>query len=277
MVSRELTQRFPPSKRKAEDIAGKESALEIRNWTVYDPKQSDKIALNNISLYVRKGEILGIAGIKGAGRTELILSIMGVWGRKSSGEILLFGNSIAARTPGDLIKAGINYLSKDRQGSSLALNQNVKDNMALSTLYSRLKTGFIDQDAEIAAVKQMIRSLQIKTSSVEQKVQHLSGGDQQKVALGKLLLTKPEVIIFDEPTQGMEAGSKYEIYTIMQSLAESGIAIIMISSELPEILGMSDRILVMHEGAIVGEMPKDEASQEKIVSYATGGKLIERA
>jgi len=271
MVGRELTQRFPPSNRKIEDIAGKESALEIRHWTVYDSKQLDKVVLNNINLYVRKGEILGIAGIKGAGRTELILSILGIWGRKGSGDILLFGNAIDAHTPGDLIKAGIIYLSEDRQGSSLAPNQNVKDNMALSTLYSRLKTGFIDQDAELAAVKDMISSLKIKTSSVEQKVQYLSGGDQQKIALGKLLLTKPQVIIFDEPTQGIDVGTKYEIYTIMQNLAESGIAIILISSELPEILGMSDRILIMHEGAIVGEMPRAEATQEKIISYATGG------
>jgi ABC-type sugar transport system ATPase subunit len=273
MVGRELTQRFPPSNRKAEDIAGKKVALEIRNWTVYDPKQLDKIALNNINLNVRKGEILGIAGIKGAGRTELMLSIMGIWGRKSSGELLLFGKSIVIRSPGELIKAGISYLPEDQQGSSLAINQNIKENIALSTLYSRLKTWFIDQDAELAEVKRTIEFLQIKVPSVEQDVQYLSAGDRKKIALGKLLLTKPDVIIFDEPTQGIAVGAKYEAYTIMQNLAESGMAIIMISSELPEILGMSDRILVIREGVIVKEMLKGEATQEKIISYATGGNI----
>ena len=273
MVGRELTQRFPESKRKPEDIAKNEVAFEVKNWTVYDPELTDKIALNNINLSVRKGEILGIAGLMGAGRTELMLSILGVWGKKSSGEALLFGNPVSTRTPAEVIRAGINYLSEDRKGSGLVLIQNVKNNMALPSLYSRLnKTGLIDQDAELSAVEKMIKSLRIKTPSVEQLVQNLSGGNQQKVALGKWLLTDPRVVILDEPTRGIDVGAKYEIYTIMQSLAEAGIAIIMISSELPEILGMSDRILVMHEGRITGEVQKADATQERIMSYATGGK-----
>jgi ABC-type sugar transport system ATPase subunit len=153
------------------------------------------------------------------------------------------------------------------------LIQNVKNNMALPSLYSRLNnTGLIDQDAELGAVEKMIQSLRIKTPSVEQLVEKLSGGNQQKVALGKWLMTNPKVVILDEPTRGIDVGAKYEIYTIMQSLAESGIAIIMISSELPEILGMSDRILVMHEGKITGEVQRADATQEKIITYATGGK-----
>ena len=272
MVGRELTQRFPQSKRKAEDIPKNKVAMEVKNWTVYDPELIDKIALNNINFQVRSGEILGIAGLMGAGRTELMLSILGVWGKKSSGEVLLFGKPVATRSPSDVIGAGVSYLSEDRKGNGLVLIQNVKNNMALPSLYSRLNYGLIDQDAELSAVDQMIKSLRIKTPSVEQLVEKLSGGNQQKVALGKWLLTKPKVIILDEPTRGIDVGAKFEIHTIMQNLAEEGIAIVMISSELPEILGMSDRILVMHEGKLTGELSRAEATQEKIISLATGGK-----
>jgi D-xylose transport system ATP-binding protein len=272
MVGRSLTQRFPPSKRKAEDISRNEVAMEVKNWTVYDPERVDKIALNNINFQVRKGEILGIAGLMGAGRTETMMSMMGVWGKKSSGEVLLFGKSIPTRSPNEVIGSGISYLTEDRKASGLVLMQNVKNNMALPSLYSRLKMGLIDQDAELSAVEQMINSIKIKTPSVEQTVQNLSGGNQQKVVLGKWLMTKPKVIILDEPTRGIDVGAKYEIHAIMQNLAEQGIAIVMISSELPEILGVSDRILVMHEGTIAGELLKAEATQEKIIRLATGGK-----
>ncbi|MCL2130468.1 MAG: ATP-binding cassette domain-containing protein, partial [Treponema sp.] len=269
MVGRELTQRFPASNRKLADIAKNEIAMEIKNWSVFDPELEDKIAIHNINFQVRKGEILGVAGLMGAGRTELMLSMLGVWGKKSSGEVLLFGKPVPTRTPSDVIGAGINYLSEDRKGNGLVLMQNVKNNMALPSLYSRLKNGLIDQDAELTAVDEMIKSLRIKTPTVEQLVQNLSGGNQQKVALGKWLITKPKVIILDEPTRGIDVGAKFEIHTIMQHLAEEGIAIVMISSELPEILGMSDRIIIMHEGRLTGELSKDEATQEKIISYAT--------
>ena len=273
MVGRELTQHFPQSNRKAEDIAQNEVVMQVKNWTVYDPELIEKKALDNINFEVRSGEILGIAGLMGAGRTELMLSMLGVWGRKSSGEVLLFGKAVSTRTPSDVIGAGINYLSEDRKGSGLVLIQNVKNNMALPSLYSRLNYGLINQDAELSAVEQMIKSLRIKTPSVEQLVEKLSGGNQQKVALGKWLLTKPKVIILDEPTRGIDVGAKFEIHTIMHHLAEEGIAIVMISSELPEILGMSDRILVMHEGKLTGELSKAEATQEKILSYATHSSI----
>lgn len=273
MVGRELTQRFPESNRSHEEIEKNEVAFEIKNWTVYDPEIYDKIALDNINLEVRKGEILGLAGLMGAGRTELMLSLLGVWGKKSAGEIRLFGEPVTASSPSEVISAGINYLSEDRKGSGLVLIQNVKNNMALPSLYSRLNgAGLINQDAELTAVEQMIQKLRIKTPSVEQLTQNLSGGNQQKVALGKWLLTRPKVVILDEPTRGIDVGAKFEIYTIMRSLAEEGIAIIMISSELPEILGMSDRILVMREGKLAGELTREEATQEKVISYATGGK-----
>ena len=273
MVGRELTQRFPESNRSHEEIEKNEVAFEIKNWTVYDPEIYDKITLDNINLEVRKGEILGLAGLMGAGRTELMLSLLGVWGKKSAGEIRLFGEPVTASSPSEVISAGINYLSEDRKGSGLVLIQNVKNNMALPSLYSRLNgAGLINQDAELTAVEQMIQKLRIKTPSVEQLTQNLSGGNQQKVALGKWLLTRPKVVILDEPTRGIDVGAKFEIYTIMRSLAEEGIAIIMISSELPEILGMSDRILVMREGKLAGELTREEATQEKVISYATGGK-----
>ncbi|MDR0551532.1 MAG: ATP-binding cassette domain-containing protein [Spirochaetaceae bacterium] len=271
MVGRELTQRFPPSKRNPADINKNEAALEIRNWTVFNPV-TGRVALDNINLSVRKGEILGISGLMGAGRTELCLSLLGVWGKKISGEALLFGKTVSTQNPSEVIGAGIDYLSEDRKGSGLVLIQNVRNNMALPSLYHRLSGGFIRQDEELAQVEQMIKSLRIKTPSVEQLVQNLSGGNQQKVALGKWLLTKPRVLILDEPTRGIDVGAKYEIYTIMQNLAEAGIAIIMISSELPEILGMSDRILVMYEGKITGELSRAEATQEKIIAYAIGEK-----
>lgn len=266
MVGRELTQRYPEAYHKPGEIA-----LEINDWTVYDPEVPGKVALDNINLYSRKGEILGISGLMGAGRTELILSLMGVWGKKVSGEAKLFGETISTRSPSDVIGAGIGYLTEDRKGSGLILIEDVKENIALASLEKRLVNGLIDSDHELTAVEAMVQSLRIKTPSVEQQVQNLSGGNQQKVALGKWLLTEPKVLILDEPTRGIDVGAKYEIYTIMNRLAAEGMSIIMISSELPEILGMSDRILVMYEGKITGELSRDEVTQERVMTLATGG------
>jgi len=267
MVGREITQRFPP----VNHVPGDAVALEVRDWTVYDPEIEGRKALDGISFAARKGEILGIAGLMGAGRTELILSMLGVWGKRASGEVRLYGEPISTRSPSDVIGAGISYLSEDRKVSGLVLIQNVKDNMALASLRKRCRNGLIDQDAELAEVEKMVEALRVKTPSLEQLVQNLSGGNQQKVALGKWLLTEPQVLILDEPTRGIDVGAKYEIHAIMQSLAEAGICIVMISSELPEIIGVSDRILVMHEGKIAGELTRAEATQEKIMMYATGG------
>lgn len=266
MVGRELTQRFPTATHTVGDIA-----LEVKDWSVYDQELTDRMALHNISFVARQGEILGISGLMGAGRTELMLSMLGVWGRVASGEVFLFGEKISTHSPSDVIGAGISYLSEDRKGNGLVLIQDIRENMAMPSLYSRLKHGWIDRDAELSAVEGMVGSLRIKTPSVEQLVQNLSGGNQQKVVLGKWLLTNPKVLILDEPTRGIDVGAKYEIYTIMHQLAQAGICIIMISSELPEILGMSDRILVMCEGRMAGELSRDQATQEKIIAYATGG------
>ena len=266
MVGREITQRFPTATHTPGDIA-----LQVKDWTVYDPEIPDKKALDNINFVSRQGEILGFAGLMGAGRTELMLSMLGVWGQKASGSVTLFGKEIDTSSPSKVIKEGISYLTEDRKGRGLILIQNVKDNMALASLDQRLKNGFIDQDSELVAVEQTVADLRIKTPTVEQYAGNLSGGNQQKVVLGKWLMTNPKVLILDEPTRGIDVGAKYEIYTIMHGLVEMGISIIMISSELPETLGMSDRILVMCEGKITGELMRADATQEKIIAYATGG------
>jgi len=270
MVGRELTQRYPTAKHTPGEVA-----LEVQDWTVYDPEVAGRIALDHIHFTARKGEILGIAGLMGAGRTELFLSMLGVWGRRTAGEVRLFSEVIPTRSPNDVIGAGISYLTEDRKSNGLILIQSVKDNMALASLYQRSNHGFIDHDLELTEVEKMVDSLRIKTPSVEQLVGNLSGGNQQKTVLGKWLMTNPKVLILDEPTRGIDVGAKYEIYTIMQNLAETGISIIMISSELPEILGVSDRILVMYEGRITGELTRDEATQEKIMMYATGREGIQ--
>ncbi len=268
MVGRELTQRYPTAKH----TPGEEIALEVKDWTVYDPDVPDRIALNHMNFVAKKGEILGFAGLMGAGRTELFLSMLGIWGKKASGTVKLYGQEILARSPSEMIKVGISYLTEDRKGKGLILMENIIENMALSSLDKRLSHGLIDSDAELSAVEDMSKQLQIKTPSPEQLVRNLSGGNQQKVVFGKWLLTNPKVLVLDEPTRGIDVGAKYEIYTIMHGLAEMGITVIMISSELPEILGMSDRIIVVHEGKIAGELPRAAATQEKIMTLATGGK-----
>jgi ABC-type sugar transport system ATPase subunit len=267
MVGRVLTQRYPPVDYKPAE----ETALEVKGWTVYDPEISGRIALDNISFSARKGEIVGFAGLMGAGRTELFLSMMGVWGRRASGEMRLYGKELADRSPNGMIQAGISYLTEDRKGKGLILMENIIRNMALPSLEKRQRHGFINRDRELGAVEEMARQLQIKTPTLEQLAQNLSGGNQQKVCLGKWLLTEPKVLILDEPTRGIDVGAKYEIYTIMHKLAKAGICILMVSSELPEVLGVSDRVIVVREGKIAGELTRAEATQESIMAYATGG------
>jgi len=266
MVGREITQRFPTATHTSGDVS-----LCFNNWTVYDPDIPNKIALDDINFELRQGEILGFAGLMGAGRTELMLSMLGVWGKKASGSVTLFGKEIDTSLPSKVIKEGISYLTEDRKGKGLVMIQNVKENMALASLYQRLENGFINQDLEQITVEKNVADLRIKTPTIEQYARNLSGGNQQKVVLGKWLMTNPKVLILDEPTRGIDVGAKYEIYTIMHKLVEMGISIIMISSELPEVLGMSDRIIVMCEGKIAGELLRADATQEKIISYATGG------
>lgn len=266
MVGRELTQRFP----RKEHTPG-EVVFEVENWTVHNPELPDKKLIDNVSFKLRKGEILGIAGLMGAGRTELCMSIFGAFGVNVSGELKLNGKKIKITGPRSAIKAGISYLSEDRKRYGLVLGMDVKNNITMSSLDKISRVSLVNDNEVIKQTNSYVKDLAIKTPSIEQKAGNLSGGNQQKVVLGKWLMTMPRVLILDEPTRGIDVGAKFEIYNIMNELISKGVCIIMISSELPEILGMSDRILVMNKGQIKGDLSWTEATQEKVISYATGG------
>lgn len=266
MVGREITQRFPRKEHKPGEVV-----MEVKNWNVYNPDLPEQKVIDNVSFKVRKGEILGIAGLMGAGRTELVMSIFGAYGANVSGEIILEGRPISIKNPRQAIEAGIGYVSEDRKRYGLVLGMDIKNNITLSSLKSMSKFSLINGNEVIKNTNQYVENLRIKTPSIEQKVSNLSGGNQQKVVLAKWLLTKPKILIMDEPTRGIDVGAKFEIYNIMNKLIDEGVCIIMISSELPEILGMSDRILVMHEGTLTKEFYWNEATQENILTYATGG------
>ncbi|TZE80288.1 sugar ABC transporter ATP-binding protein [Calorimonas adulescens] len=255
MVGRELKDKFPKVKADAGDVV-----LEVRSLSVPG-------MLNDINFNVKKGEVLGISGLMGAGRTELGKTLFGVY--RHSGDILLEGKPINIRSPEDAIKAGIVYLTENRKEEGLFLDKSVSYNITLAKL--RDFTGGLNRvlkPKERRAVSELIERLRIKTPTQSQLVGNLSGGNQQKVSLARWLLTGPKVLILDEPTRGIDIGAKVEIYNIINNLKSSGTAIIMISSELPEILGISDRIIVMHKGRITGELNDFEATQEKIMKYA---------
>ena len=265
MVGREIENIFP--KRAHVNIG--DVRFEVKNWSAYDFSVSREI-LSNINLNVRKGEILGIAGLMGAGRTEFALSVFGNPKQyKVSGEIFVDGKKQVIHHPLDAIKAGIAYVSEDRKKDGLILEQDVKQNLSIASLKKLVNNFVINQNEEIRIAEEYRTNLKIKTPSVEAQVKKLSGGNQQKVSLGKWLLSDPDILILDEPTRGIDVGAKYEIYTIMNKLVENGMSIIMISSELPEVLGMSDRIYVVCEGRITGELSGSEATQEKIMKMAT--------
>lgn len=265
MVGREIENIYP--KRKNIQIGG--ACLEVKNWSAYDYSVNREI-LRGLNLHVNKGEILGIAGLMGAGRTEFALSVFGNPKHyKVTGELFVHGERIEPNHPLDAIRAGIAYVSEDRKKDGLILDQDVKQNLSIASLKDLARNFVINRNEEIRVAEEYRTSLKIKTPSVETRVSNLSGGNQQKVSLGKWLLAKPDILILDEPTRGIDVGAKYEIYTIMNRLVEQGLSIIMISSELPEILGMSDRIYVVCEGRVTGELSGSEATQEKIMKMAT--------
>jgi putative multiple sugar transport system ATP-binding protein len=265
MVGREIDHIYP--KRESKNFG--EKILEIKNWSAYDPKVGREI-LKNLNFNVRKGEIIGIAGLMGAGRTELAHSIFGNPGDyKIKGELFMKGEKKKFKTPRDAIKAGVAYVTEDRKGNGLILIEDIKQNISIANLTSLSPRGILNKNEEVKTANYYKDSLNIKAPSVEQTVANLSGGNQQKVSLGKWLFVKPNVLILDEPTRGIDVGAKYEIYTLMNTLVEQGLSIIMISSELPEVLGMSDRIYVVSEGRIAGELTQEEATQEKIMKMAT--------
>jgi D-xylose transport system ATP-binding protein len=265
MVGRDLTMMYP----RRERTPG-ETVLEVKDWTVRHPVTGD-VVIDRVSLSVRKGEILGIAGLMGAGRTELVMSLFGVWGRRQGGEMWLQGRKVEIRGAGDAISAGIALVSEDRKRYGLVLGMDIKENSTLASLERISRLGVINRNEEIRQAGQYVKDLRTKTPSLEQRVGNLSGGNQQKVVLAKWLLTQPKVLFLDEPTRGIDVGAKVEIYNIMNDLVDRGVCVVMISSELPEVLGMSDRILVIHEGKLTGALPRVEATQEKVMYHATGG------
>ncbi|MFZ3070113.1 MAG: ATP-binding cassette domain-containing protein [Anaerolineaceae bacterium] len=264
MVGRSIDNVFP----KREKIVIGEEVLRLENWSAYSFALGRDI-LKDVNINVHAGEIVGIAGLMGSGRTELAKSIFGNPDHyRISGSLWIKGEEQKFKDPHDAIKAELAYVTEDRKGNGLILIQDVKQNITLANLKEITQSGVINENEEIVIASDYKQSLNIKTPSIEQKVRNLSGGNQQKVSLGKWLFVKPGVMILDEPTRGIDVGAKYEIYTIMNSLVEKGMSIIMISSELPEILGMSDRVYVMSAGRINGELLVAEASQEKIMELA---------
>lgn len=265
MVGREIDNIYPPRNSKVSD----EVLLEVKDWTVVDPTLGRAI-LHDVNFNVKRGEIVGFSGLMGSGRTELAKSIFGNPDKyQVAGEIFIKGEKKVFAHSQDAIKAGLAYVTEDRKGDGLILIQDIKQNITLANLQEISPNGVVDKNAEIRVATNYKDSLSIKTPSVEQKAQNLSGGNQQKVSLAKWLFVKPDLLILDEPTRGIDVGAKFEIYTIMNDLVQQGMSIIMISSELPEVLGMSDRVYVVSEGRIAGELPIEEATQEKIMHLAT--------
>jgi putative multiple sugar transport system ATP-binding protein len=265
MVGRSIDNIYP-SREKA---AAKDVIFEIKNWNVYDPRRGRDI-LKDINIQLKKGEVIGITGLMGAGRTELALSLFGnPVGYRIDGEMFIKGQGVNFNAPGDAINAGLAYVTEDRKGDGLVLIQDVKTNITLAKLRRILRYGVINSNAEIKDAREYTNALNIKTPSIEQKVVYLSGGNQQKVSLAKWLYVQPEIMILDEPTRGIDVGAKYEIFTIMNQLVSEGMSIIMISSELPEILSMTDRIYVLSSGRLTGEVDSITADQETIMRIAT--------
>ena len=266
MVGREINNIYPPRDTKPTP----EVVLEVRSWKAYDPTLGRQV-LKEINFNIKKGEIVGFAGLMGSGRTELALSLFGnPDGYRLEGDIYLKGEKKHFSHTSDAIAAGLAYVTEDRKGDGLILIQDVKQNITLAGLKQLAKRGVIDNNAEIKVANEYKTSLNIKTPSVEQKVGNLSGGNQQKVVLAKWLYAGAEVLIFDEPTVGVDVGAKHEIYRMMNRWTSGGLGILLITSELPELLAMSDRILVMHRGRILTAFDRAEATQERVVRAALG-------
>ncbi len=261
MVGRELTDRFPPR-----DAKIGEPMFEVSNWSCYHPLHADRQMIKDVSMSVRRGEVVGIAGLMGAGRTELAMSLFGrAYGQKISGEVKIHGKPADVSSIPKAIEAGLAYVTEDRKTYGLVLIDHIKHNITLANLEGVSSHSVIDEVKELSVANKYRRDLAIRCSGVFQTTVNLSGGNQQKVVLSKWLFSGPDVLILDEPTRGIDVGAKYEIYGIINKLAEEGKAVIVISSEMPELLGISDRIYVMNEGKFVAEMAAKEATQEKIM------------
>lgn len=262
MVGREITDRFP----KRHDVKIGDMNMEVENWTVYHPLYPERKVVSDVNLNVHKGEVVGIYGLMGAGRTELAMSIFGrSYGTNISGTLKISGKEVVLKSPRDAINAKIAYVTEDRKGNGLVLSNSIRVNTSLANMTGVSNHSVIDVDKEYQVAVEYKDKLKTKTPSVEQNVGNLSGGNQQKVLLAKWMFTDPDVLILDEPTRGIDVGAKYEIYCIINDLVAAGKSVIMISSELPEVIGMSDRIYIMNESRIVGEMQASEATQVNIM------------
>ena len=262
MVGRELSNRYPPKTHVPSD----EVFFEVKNWTTHHPDFPDRAVVKDLSLHLRKGEVVGLSGLMGAGRTEFAMSLFGrSYGCNTSGEVFIGGKKVSTSTVSKAIKNGIAYLSEDRKTYGLVLGQTISKNISLADLQRISTAGVLDLNQEIEDTGKNATQFGVKCSSIFQEAGNLSGGNQQKVVLAKWMFNMPDVLILDEPTRGIDVGAKYDIYCIINELAAAGKCILVISSELPEILGICDRVYVMNEGQIKGEMPIEQANQESIM------------
>jgi len=269
MVGREFTNRFPEKK-----SCRREKIMEVINWNLHDKNNPEKPILKDLSFEVYAGEVLGIAGLMGAGRTELVNSIFGIHEGKVDGEIYLHGKKVTIKKPIEAIRNGIGLLTEDRKRQGLNMVASISKNITMANLNKVSKHGIINDNEEIKFSNKYISGLKIKANTIEMLVSKLSGGNQQKVVLAKWLMANPKILFIDEPTRGIDVGAKYEIYNLINTLLEEGIGIVMVSSELPEILGMSHRVIVMKEGRITGLFENRDLTEEIVMKCATGGVLV---
>jgi D-xylose transport system ATP-binding protein len=264
MVGREIADLFPRRSSKAGA-----PVLEVDDLNVADPHSGNE-ALSGISFSLRAGEVLGLGGLMGAGRTELLTHLFGAWGERLSGSVRLNGNELRGMKPDEIIRRGMVHVSEDRRRYGLILDKTIGFNLSLSSLLTLTKKLLIDHGREFEKNNHFFNSLRVKAPNLEALAGKLSGGNQQKVVLGKALMTEPLVIFLDEPTRGIDIGAKLEIYEIINQLTDAGKAVVLVSSELPELIGMSDRILVLHEGRIAGEFSRADSTQERLLAAAMG-------
>ncbi|MBE5802189.1 MAG: sugar ABC transporter ATP-binding protein [Clostridiales bacterium] len=264
MVGRSMDDRYPERQHNVQPEVG----LEVKNWTVHHPLYPEKVVVDNVSFKVHKGEVIGFSGLQGAGRTELAMSIFGKsYGQGISGELEIGGQPKVLKSPVEAIRSGLAYVTEDRKTNGLLLNESIRMNTTLARLDKVSKNGIIDREKENIYAEQMKDEMGTKTPTIEQKIGNLSGGNQQKALLGKWMFTEPDILILDEPTRGIDVGAKFDIYCLINQMVEQGKCVIMISSELPELLGMTDRIYVMNEGKMLAELETKDATQEAIMGY----------
>ncbi|WP_127534682.1 xylose ABC transporter ATP-binding protein [Paenibacillus kobensis] len=266
MVGRELKERFPRMPANPGDVV-----MKVSDYSVMNPDRPGRKVIDNISFEVRKGEIFGIAGLMGAGRTELVMSLFGAYAGKAYGKVEIDGKQVKLSNTRTAIREGLALVSEDRKKYGLVLGMDIKSNVSMASLAGISPGGIINHNMEASSGNQYMRALRIKANNVETITGTLSGGNQQKVVLGKWLMTNPKILILDEPTRGIDVGAKFEIYNLMNELVSQGVAIIMISSEMPELLGMSHRVMVISEGRQTGLFTAEDATQERIMAAATGG------